>query len=165
MRVGPKRHLGLAVRGPCPRALNRDPAAAERHLPSVVAMTNRGPVGVVLALRAHDLVDLLLHQLGQHPEPDTHAEREQPVLGSADKLAQRLLDTWRQLVHRGRGGRDRYVLLHGGSSLDLWRITAHAPNRNGRGGGTAVSKFHELRDNLRSALATTLLADGRPVMQ
>jgi hypothetical protein len=32
--------------------------------------------------------------------------------------------------------------------LDLWRITTNAPNRDGRGGGTAVFKFYELWDNL-----------------
>src|ERR1019366_10120655 len=49
-----------------------------------------------------------------------------------------LLHTRRQDgLLRGRL-RDRYVAVHGGSSLDLWRITTHAPNRNGRGGGTAV---------------------------
>ncbi|MGZ6724809.1 MAG: hypothetical protein ACXVHK_28040, partial [Solirubrobacteraceae bacterium] len=46
------------------------------------------------------------------------------------------------------GGRDRYGLLHGGSSFDLERINPHAANGNGRGGGTAVFKFYELRDNL-----------------
>ncbi|MGZ6572363.1 MAG: hypothetical protein ACXVHJ_15035 [Solirubrobacteraceae bacterium] len=49
---------------------------------------------------------------------------------------------------RGHGGRDRYGLLHGGSSFDLERINPHAANGNGRGGGTAVFKFYELRDNL-----------------
>jgi hypothetical protein len=44
-----------------------------------MAVTNRGAVGVVPALRTHDLVDLLLHQLGQHTEPDPHAEREQAL--------------------------------------------------------------------------------------
>jgi hypothetical protein len=73
----------------------------------------------VLALRPNDLVDFLLHQLGEHAEPDADAEREQPLLRSADQLPERLLHTQRQ--HRlrrepGRGERYGY-LLHGGSLL------------------------------------------------
>ena len=45
-----------------------------------MTVANRGPVRVVLALRAHDIVDLLSHQLLQHAEPDTDAQREQPLL-------------------------------------------------------------------------------------
>jgi len=52
------------------------------------------------------------------------------------------------LLLGGRDGRERYVALHGGSSFDLCRITAHAGSGSGRGGGTAVFKFYELRDNL-----------------
>jgi len=103
-------------------------------------MADRRAVRVLLALHADDVSHLLFHQLGHHPEPDTHAEREQPLLRSARKLAERLLHSRRQLLHLRRGWRDRYVLLHGGSSLDLERITTHALNENGRGGGTAVSR-------------------------
>ena len=42
--------------------------------------------GFVLALRADDIVDLLLHQLAQHAEPDTDAEREQPLLRCPNEL-------------------------------------------------------------------------------
>jgi hypothetical protein len=34
-------------------------------------VTHGNPIRVVLALRAHDLDDFLLHQLGEHTEPDT----------------------------------------------------------------------------------------------
>ena len=80
MLVGRKRHLALPVGGAHPRPLDRDAPAAERHLARLVAVTHRDPIGVVLALRADDLDDLLLHQLGQHAEPDADAQREQPLL-------------------------------------------------------------------------------------
>ena len=41
---------------------------------AIVAVTHRGPARIVPALRAHNLVDLGLHQLMQHAEPDTHAQ-------------------------------------------------------------------------------------------
>ena len=114
-----------------------------------MAMAYRRAVRVALALRAHDIVDLLLQQLGQHPEPGRDAQRQQPLLRCPNQRAQRLLHPGGQHgLLSDRGLRDRYGLLHGGSSFDLWRITANAPNRNGRGGGTAVCKFYELRDNL-----------------
>ena len=47
-----------------------------------MAVTLRDPVGVVLALRADDLVDLELHQLVHDAEPDTDAQREQPSLAA-----------------------------------------------------------------------------------
>jgi hypothetical protein len=103
----------------------------------------------VLALRAHNVVDLFLHQLGQDAEPDADAQRQQPLLRCPNQLAQRLLDALRE--HGLLQGRlsDRYVAIHGGSSLDLCGITANAANTSGRGGGTAVtSKFYKPRDNL-----------------
>ena len=125
--------LGLAVGGPHPRTLDRDTAPAERHRTSLVAVAHRGPLRVPLPLRADDILDLLLHQLAQHAEPDTNAQREQSLLRSPNQLPQRLLDTHRQNSFlRGRL-RDRYVLIHGGSSFDLGRIAAHAPNQSGRG--------------------------------
>ena len=134
VRIGRKRHLALAVGGPHPRTLDRNAPAAERDLAGLVAVTHRDAVRVALALRAHDIVDLLLHQLGQHAQPDADAQRQQPLLRGPDQLAQRLLHTRGQhSLLRGHGGRDRYGLLHGGSSFDLSGIAANAPNRNGRG--------------------------------
>ncbi len=40
----------------------------------------------MVALRADNIVDLDLHQLVQHPEPDTDAQREQPVLRGVHEL-------------------------------------------------------------------------------
>jgi hypothetical protein len=76
--VGLESHLLAAVGRPHPGPLHRDPASAERHLASLVAVAHRGALGVVLPLRADDLVDLLGHQLAQHAEPDTHAQRTAP---------------------------------------------------------------------------------------
>ena len=166
VRIAGQRHLALAVDGPDPRALHRDAPAAERDLAGLVAMAHRAAIGVALALGAHDLVDLLFEQLGQHAEPGRDAQRQQPLLRCPDQLAQRLLHTRGQhRFLRGHGGRDRYGLLHGGSSFDLERITPHAANGNGRGGGTAVFKFYELRDNLqiRASLRYVNYRDRRTV--
>jgi len=118
-------------------------------------MTGRGPLAVVPALRADDIVDLFLHQLADDAEPDADREREQPLPGGADQLAERLLDTGRQhILLSGRGLRERYGLLHGGSSLDLWWIARTLPVGADGAGGTAV-KFYELRDNLRTKATRT----------
>jgi hypothetical protein len=87
----------------------------------------------VLALRTDNVVDLLAHQLLQHPEPDADAQCQQTLLRCADQLPERLLHALGEhgLLH-GRL-RDRYVATHGGSSFDLWRIAANAPSRNRRG--------------------------------
>ena len=52
-------------------------------------------IGVVLALRAHDVAHLLLHQLAQHAEPDADAQREQALLGRSHELPERLLNSRR----------------------------------------------------------------------
>ena len=117
MLVGAQLHLALAVGGPHPRPLNLDTTTAKRHLASLVAMTHRRPLGVVLALQTDDIVDLLGHQLLEHAEPDADAERKQSVLRCPDQLPQRLLHTLRK--HSLITGRlsDRYVATHGGFSL------------------------------------------------
>ena len=61
-----------------------------------MAVAHRGALRVVLALRADHLDDLLFHQLGEHAEPDADAQREQPLLRSADQLPERLLHPRRQ---------------------------------------------------------------------
>jgi hypothetical protein len=128
MLIGLERNLLAAVHGPGPRPIDRDTAPAERHLTGLVAVTDCAAIGVVLALRAHDIIDLLLHQLAQDAEPDTDAERQQPLLRCPDELPQSLLNTLRQndLIH-GRPS-DRYVALHGGSScLNSPAFTGGAP--------------------------------------
>ena len=148
-------HLGLAIHGPNPGPLHVDAPAAERHLTILVAMTDRGPVRVVPALRADNVVDLLFHQFGQNTEPDADAQREQPLLRCPDQLPQRFLDTLRE--HGFIAGRlsDRYVATSRRFLLRSWPIAGHAPKRSGRAGGTAVtSKFYEPRDNLGSGEAS-----------
>ncbi len=116
MLVRTQLHLGLAVRGPNPWPLYLDATAAERHLAILVTMPHGGPLLVVLALRAHDVVDLLLHQLGQHTEPDTDAQREQSLPRCPNQLAQRFLHALREHGLIAGRLRDRYVAIHGGSS-------------------------------------------------
>ena len=68
-------------------------AAAERHRTPPHDRAAPRPAGILPALRAHHLDDFLLHQLGQHTEPEPDAERQQPLLRSADQLPRRLLHT------------------------------------------------------------------------
>jgi hypothetical protein len=122
MLVGAERDLLAVVRRPDPRALHPDAPPAERDLTRFVAATDRDAVRVVLALRADDLVDLRLHQLLQHAQPDADAQREQPVLRGLHELPKRGLHARRE--HQLPGSyllaarsvlRTRYG-LHGGSS-------------------------------------------------
>src|ERR1035441_4912628 len=105
MLIGRQRHLTLAVRSPGPRPLDPNPAATQGHLTRLMAVTNRGPIEIVAALRPDDLLDLLFHQLRQHTEPDTDAEREQTLLRCPNQLAQSLLHTRRQDGLRSEIGR------------------------------------------------------------
>ena len=93
MGVGRKRQLGLPVGAAHPRPPDRDPTPAEGHLTRLVAVTHRHPARIVPALRPHHLVDLFFHQLGKDAEPDTHAQREQPLPRRPHQLPQRLLHT------------------------------------------------------------------------
>jgi hypothetical protein len=147
--VGLQRQLVLAVDGPSPRPADLDPPATERDRPILVAVANRDSVRVVPALRAHDVVDLRFHQLGQYAEPDADAQREQTLLRCPDQLAERLLHALREHGLRHGRLRDRYVATHGGSSFDLGRSPVTLPCEADEPGGAAVtSKFYELRDNL-----------------
>ena len=94
--IGLKLHLGLAVRGPHPRSPHLDTTAAERHLAAFMAVPDRSPLGVVLALGADDVVDLLGHQLLEHAKPDTDAQRQQAFLRCPNQLAQRFLHALRE---------------------------------------------------------------------
>jgi len=57
---------------------------------------NRRAGCVVTALQA----DHLGHQLALHPEPNTDAQRQQPLLRRTGQLARRLLDTIGQRIER-----------------------------------------------------------------
>jgi hypothetical protein len=161
--IGPKRHLGLAVGAARPWTLDHNAAAAERHLPSLVSVPDGAALRIVLALRAHDLVELLLHQLGHDAEPDTHAQREQPLLRGAGQLAERDLDPLRQRVRAGRRGHDliNKYLLHGGSScleVDFDRRARSQPERTRR--EDRRLNFYGLRDKLVSAIPVAQPSDG-----
>jgi hypothetical protein len=122
--VGPQRQLLLAVLGTHPRALDLDATPAERHRPVIGPVPVRGPVRVVLALRAAHIIDLLGHHLAEHAEPDADTQREQSLLRCPNELAERFLDPWRKRLLdgflRGHDLRSRYG-LHGGSSCSRRR--------------------------------------------
>ena len=144
-----QRHLRLAISRPDPRPTDPNTPATERHLPILMAMTDRDTIRVVLTLRADDLLDLGLKQLPKHPQPDLDRQRQQSLSRRPNQLPERLLHPLREHGLTTDRLSDRYVALHGGSSFDLGRIARHAPTTSGRAGGTAVtSKFYEPRDNL-----------------
>jgi hypothetical protein len=94
MRIGVQLDLALAVGGPSARPADRHPAAPERDLATLMAVADRGTIGIVSALRADDLVDLGFHDLVQHAHAhaDADAQRQQPFLRRAGQLTQRVLD-------------------------------------------------------------------------
>jgi hypothetical protein len=160
--VGRQLHLRAAVGTPHPRPLDRDPAATERHLARLVAVTHRCPLRNVLALRAHNLDDLFLEQLGQHPEPNADAQGEQPLLRRPHQLAKRLLHPRRQRQLLVSDLLQRYG-LHGGSScLTTTSTTRHGRRATGRDGRTATSNFYDERDNLRSTIAWASVRECPP---
>ena len=78
-------------------ALDLDAATARRDVPCLMAMARNRRAGcVVTALQA----DHLGHQLALHPEPNTDAQRQQPLLRRTGQLARRLLDTIGQRIER-----------------------------------------------------------------
>jgi hypothetical protein len=96
--VGPQRHLPLTVLGSHPRPLDLDAAAAERHRPVIGPVPVGSAIRVVLALRPAHVLDLLSHQLLQHAEPDTDAQRKQSLLRCPQELTKRFLDPRRQCL-------------------------------------------------------------------
>ena len=140
--VALNRQLALVVGRAHPRATDRDPPAAQGHRPVLVAVTDRDAIGVVLALRADDLVDLELHQLVHDAEPDADAEREQALPRCPDELAQRLLDPrWERTLRRLAGScRPRWQVPSSRRFLlSRWTSDArHGHNTTGQGGRTAI---------------------------
>src|SRR5664279_909324 len=140
IRIRRERHLVLPAGGAGPWMLHRDTPAAERDLPVFVAVTNSGSFSDGRVLGADDLVELGLHHLAQHAQPDAHAERQQPLLCGAHELSERFLHTRRQtlraavlLLHYG---------LHGGSLrlMDLFAL-ATVPTGPDKAKGTATYKL------------------------
>ena len=142
VRIGIQLDLALAVGGPGARPADRHPAAPERDLAALVAVADRGAVAIVSALRADDLVDLGLHDLVQHAQPDADAQRQQPFLRRAGQLTQRVLDPLRQPLDAAcadQPRRQRDLRFPWRSScLDGLVRTRHAASGSGRGGRTAV---------------------------
>ena len=79
-----------AVGASDPGALDGDPAPAERDRALIVAVAHGASLGVVTTLRADDLTDLGLHQLGKRADADADAERQQSLLRLPSELAERL---------------------------------------------------------------------------
>jgi hypothetical protein len=151
-----KRQLLAAVGRAHPGALHPDAAAAERDLTGLVPVPDGETVGVVLAARADDLVDLGLQQLAQHAQPDADAEREQALLRRAGELAERVTHPLGQppeAVATDVVGGVVYV-LHRGLLLRLDGLGSHPPRsqRDRTRREDRHLKFYELRDNLASAL-------------
>jgi hypothetical protein len=115
VRVRLQRQLGATIGAAHTRPLHRDAAAAERHLARLVPVPDGDALGIVLALDADDLDDFLFHQLGEHAQPDADAQGQQPLLGRADQLAERLLHPRRQRELAAADLSPRYG-FHGGSS-------------------------------------------------
>jgi len=144
--------LALVVDRAHPRPADLHAPAAERHRSVLTPVTLRGPVRVVLVLRAHDFVDLALHQRVHDPEPNAHAQRKQSLPRCPDQLAERILNLRRQRTLQRLHGRDDLragYLLHGGSSCPLgllWHPERSQPERTRR--EDRHSKFYEISDNL-----------------
>ena len=105
--VGGELHLLGAVGASDPGALDGDPAPAERDRAFIVAVAHGASLGIVTALRADHLIDLGLHQLGQHAEADPDAERQQSLLRLPSELSQRLSNLLGQVLEALLLGRDR----------------------------------------------------------
>src|SRR3954454_23900583 len=109
-----------------------------------MAMAHRRALPIVATLRSHDLVDLGLHELVQHSQPDTNAERQQPFPGGAGELAERLTHPLRPLLNAGvlrRDRRDRYGPHSGWSSVlaVTWFAPVTVPSGPDEAGGPPSS--------------------------
>src|SRR4051812_41344959 len=89
-----RRQLDLtrAVDGRGPAAA-RPARGAHRESPHpLMAVAHRPTARIMLALRAHDLIDLGLHEFVQHPQADAYAQRQQPLLRMLALRAHDLID-------------------------------------------------------------------------
>jgi hypothetical protein len=157
VRIRPQLDLVGAVGAPGSRSADRDAAPAERDLAALVAVPHRRAVRVVLAPGADDLVDLGLHQLVQHPEPDADTQRQQPLLRCGGQLAERVHHRRRQTIDSFFSGGDRpgrYGPHAVGPPVlvDLVeRPSRFQPDRTRR--EDRRLKFYELRDKLSAGWA------------
>ncbi len=118
-----------------------------------MAVPHHATAGIVLALRANDRVDLSLHHLVQHSEPDADQQRQQTLLRSTGQLSKRLLHPLRQPVRVAPSSEatsarvDTAVIATVPAVLVTSIRTRHGPKLTERGGRTAAPRFYELRDN------------------
>jgi hypothetical protein len=119
-----ERDLALTLGRAHARTADRHAAGPEGDRARLVAVADGAAAGVVLALRADDLLDLGLHQLVEDAGPDAHRQRHESLLGRSGQLSKRLLHPLGQLLAGVLGGRDlsgrygphrRFLLV----SLDL----------------------------------------------
>src|SRR4029453_18588963 len=87
--VAPHRQRAGAVGARAPRPLDTHPPATKGYRAPLVAVADRGPVRVVLALGAGQRRDRLLHQGPQHLQPRPGGQGQQPLLGRLGDLGQR----------------------------------------------------------------------------
>jgi hypothetical protein len=81
-------------------------------------------LGITCVLRLDDIVDLSLHQLVQHAEPDADARRQQSFLPGPGQLTERFLHPAGQTLRLVDGLLGRYGLLYG-RRQDRARVQAH----------------------------------------
>ena len=161
--IGLDRQLALVIRRADPRAADLHPPAAQRHRPALMTVALGRPIRVVPALRADDLLDLGLHQLVHHAEPDADAQRQQPLPRGPDQLTQRLLNLRRQRPFTPSAGvttcgPDTFFMAVPPVLSDFF-VAPNAPNRSGRDGRTATqistrSRTTSRRSDFSSTSAT-----------
>ncbi len=138
------RQLALAVGRAHPRTADRDPPAAQGHRPVLVAVTDRDAIAVVLALRAHDLVDLELHQRASKPSlaaPTSSPSASWIRGGSGLSDARRVVTTWLA---------SSFFTAVPPVSMDFRHPSRSQQDRTRR--EDRRSKFYEISDNLASGL-------------
>jgi len=153
-----ERDLALTLGRAHARTADRHAAGPEGDRARLVAVAGGAAAGVVLALRADDLLDLGLHQLVEDAEPDAHRQRHESLLGRSGQLSKRLLHPLGQLLAGVLGGRDLSWSIRSSSAVPPRLVglgrARQALTGAGRGGRTAAFKFYGLRDMLVTASAS-----------
>ena len=161
--VAGHRQLTGAIGGADPWPADRYPPAAERHLPLVGAVADRGSVGVVAALGADQPGDVLLHQQLHHLQARPDRQREQALTGGAGKLGDRDGHLLGQLelgaVSSGVVG----ILRHGGPLLVELLGGCPTPTTRQASGGDRHLNFYGNRDNLAGRLRCNKVTRVRKV--
>lgn len=143
-----ERQLVLVVGSAHPRPADSHAPAAERHRSVLVTVALGDTPRIVLALRPDDLAHLKLHQLVHDAEPNTNAQREQPLSRCPDEPPERLL--W---ICGGSGlsaassvvttsGPDTFLMAVPPVLSDLVD-TPNAPQQSGRDRRTAIQVLRD----------------------